>query len=185
MPAWRKLLWSLFFFVMVAAADIGNIIVIWIVLSHARMRSVTNYFIVNLSIADTLNATLNVIPNFIYMLTGNWPFGVLCCKVVGYISIISVCVSVFTLMAISVDRYNAIINPLRPRLSKFKTILIAGITWLAGLSLGIPMLMFMDVVADEELDRNSIIVTWPDSTEHGSAMDQWYNITFMIITYFL
>ena len=48
---------------------------IWIVLSHARMRSVTNYFIVNLSIADTLNATLNVIPNFIYMLTGNWPFG--------------------------------------------------------------------------------------------------------------
>ena len=26
MPAWRKLLWSLFFFVMVAAADIGNII---------------------------------------------------------------------------------------------------------------------------------------------------------------
>ena len=49
--------------------------VIWIVMSHARMRSVTNYFIVNLSIADILNATLNVIPNFTYMLTGNWPFG--------------------------------------------------------------------------------------------------------------
>lgn len=44
-------------------------------MSHARMRSVTNYFIVNLSIADILNATLNVIPNFTYMLTGNWPFG--------------------------------------------------------------------------------------------------------------
>ena len=51
------------------------ILVIWIVMSHARMRSVTNYFIVNLSIADILNATLNVIPNFTYMLTGNWPFG--------------------------------------------------------------------------------------------------------------
>ena len=49
--------------------------VIWIVMSHARMRSVTNYFIVNLSIADIMNATLNVIPNFTYMLTGNWPFG--------------------------------------------------------------------------------------------------------------
>ena len=44
-------------------------------MSHARMRSVTNYFIVNLSIADIINATLNVIPNFTYMLTGNWPFG--------------------------------------------------------------------------------------------------------------
>ena len=52
-----------------------NILVIWIVMSHARMRSVTNYFIVNLSIADIMNATLNVIPNFTYMLTGNWPFG--------------------------------------------------------------------------------------------------------------
>ena len=26
MPTWRKYLWSIFFFVMVAAADIGNII---------------------------------------------------------------------------------------------------------------------------------------------------------------
>ena len=44
-------------------------------MSNARMRSVTNYFIVNLSIADIMNATLNVIPNFTYMLTGNWPYG--------------------------------------------------------------------------------------------------------------
>ena len=49
-------------------------------MSNARMRSVTNYFIVNLSIADIINATLNVIPNFTYMLTGNWPFGnFFCC----------------------------------------------------------------------------------------------------------
>ena len=51
------------------------IAVIWIVMSNARMRSVTNYFIVNLSIADIMNASLNVVPNFTYMLTGNWPFG--------------------------------------------------------------------------------------------------------------
>ena len=49
--------------------------VIWIVMSNARMRSVTNYFIINLSMADIINATFNVIPNFTYMLTGNWPFG--------------------------------------------------------------------------------------------------------------
>jgi len=74
MPTWRKVLWSLFYFLMVATADVGNIIVIWIVMSNARMRSVTNYFIINLSMADIINATFNVIPNFTYMLTGNWPF---------------------------------------------------------------------------------------------------------------
>ena len=31
--------------------------------------------IVNLSTADIINATFNVIPNFTFMLTGNWPFG--------------------------------------------------------------------------------------------------------------
>jgi hypothetical protein len=30
---------------------------------------------VNLSTADIINATFNVIPNFTFMLTGNWPFG--------------------------------------------------------------------------------------------------------------
>ena len=44
-------------------------------MSNARMRSVTNYFIINLSMADIINATFNVVPNFTYMLTGNWPFG--------------------------------------------------------------------------------------------------------------
>ena len=38
MPAWRKLLWSLFFFVMVAAADIGNIIG-----KHVNMKNVRRW----------------------------------------------------------------------------------------------------------------------------------------------
>ena len=51
--------------------------VIWIVMSNARMKSVTNYFLINLSAADVMNASFNVVPNFIYMLTGNWPFGMM------------------------------------------------------------------------------------------------------------
>ena len=56
-------------------SETKSISVIWIVMSHARMRSVTNYFIVNLSIADIMNATFNVIPNFTYMVTGDWLIG--------------------------------------------------------------------------------------------------------------
>ena len=64
-------------------------------------------------------------------------------------------------------RYNAIIKPLKPRLSKFRTILTAGATWVAGrmtfhltqlyrdllpgLSLGLPMLAFFETQID---DRN-------------------------------
>ena len=59
---------------------------------------------VNLSIADTMVSSLNVTFNFVYMLNGHWPFGNIYCKLCSYISIISVCGSVFTLVAISADR---------------------------------------------------------------------------------
>ena len=59
-------------------------------MSNARMRSVTNYFIINLSMADIMNATLNVIPNFTYMLTGNWPFGKSLMSIIFYEIILNV-----------------------------------------------------------------------------------------------
>jgi len=49
-------------------------------------------------------STLNVIFNFIYMLNSDWPFGQFYCKVSNFIAILSVAASVFTLMAISIDR---------------------------------------------------------------------------------
>ncbi|CAN7992336.1 tachykinin-like peptides receptor 99D [Ixodes scapularis] len=104
MPWWGQAAWTLLFGCMVMVATGGNLIVIWIVLAHKRMRTVTNYFIVNLSLADTMVSTLNVIFNFIYMLNGNWPFGTAFCKVSNFIAIVSVAASVFTLMAICIDR---------------------------------------------------------------------------------
>ena len=49
-------------------------------------------------------STLNVVFNFIYMLNSDWPFGQFYCKVSNFIAIVSVAASVFTLMAISIDR---------------------------------------------------------------------------------
>ncbi|CAG2110962.1 unnamed protein product, partial [Medioppia subpectinata] len=103
LPLWQQFLWSFIFGLMVVVAAGGNIIVIWIVLAHKRMRTVTNYFLVNLSLADTMVSTLNVIFNFIYMLNSDWPFGQFYCKVSNFIAIVSVGASVFTLMAISID----------------------------------------------------------------------------------
>ncbi|GFU44644.1 tachykinin-like peptides receptor 99D [Nephila pilipes] len=104
LPWWQQLIWTLIFGSMIFVATGGNVIVMWIVLAHKRMRSVTNYFLVNLSFADTMVSTLNVIFNFIYMLDGHWPFGEAYCKISNFIAIVSVAASVFTLMAISIDR---------------------------------------------------------------------------------
>jgi len=88
----------------VAVSAGGNILVIWIVVANKRMRTVTNYFLVNLSIADTMVSLLNVTANFIYMLHNDWPFGTLYCKLSQFVAVLSICASVFTLIAISADR---------------------------------------------------------------------------------
>lgn len=45
LPWWRQLIWSILYAGMVLVATGGNLIVIWIVLAHKRMRTVTNYFL--------------------------------------------------------------------------------------------------------------------------------------------
>jgi tachykinin receptor 3 len=104
LPWWRQLLWTILFTGMVVVSTGGNLVVIWIVMADRRMRTVTNYFLVNLSIADTMVSTLNVIFNFTFMLTSDWPYGTVYCKISQFVAVLSICGSVFTLMAISIER---------------------------------------------------------------------------------
>ncbi|XP_066142587.1 tachykinin-like peptides receptor 86C isoform X5 [Euwallacea fornicatus] len=67
-PRWIQAAWISVFGTMVFVAACGNCIVIWIVTAHRRMRTVTNYFLVNLSVADLLLTLFNCIFNSIYMI---------------------------------------------------------------------------------------------------------------------
>ncbi|KAL1482087.1 hypothetical protein MTO96_015118 [Rhipicephalus appendiculatus] len=75
LPWWTQLVYACLFGFMVATAVLGNAAVVWIVLAHRTMRTVTNYFLLNLSLADALTATFNAIFNLVYMLESHWAFG--------------------------------------------------------------------------------------------------------------
>ena len=104
-PVWYiQLTYIVAFVSMVLVAAGGNIIVIWIVMAHKRMRTVTNYFLVNLAVADALISILNTLFNFIYMVYSDWPFGRTYCKFTQFIAPCTISASVFTFMAIAIDR---------------------------------------------------------------------------------
>ncbi|KAL4092309.1 hypothetical protein QTP88_026833 [Uroleucon formosanum] len=73
--------------------------------SHRRMRTVTNCYMVSLSISDLFMASLNCLPNFIYMLNSDWAFGLELCMASNFIAYWTVASSVFTLVAITLNRY--------------------------------------------------------------------------------
>lgn len=100
-----QLIFLFLFAVVVVLAVCGNSIVIWIVLAHRRMRTPTNYFLVNLAYADVLNAIFNISFNGYYMVAQKpWPFGNLMCKLVQAVSHVSIAANVLTYVAISLDR---------------------------------------------------------------------------------
>ncbi|XP_069952980.1 tachykinin-like peptides receptor 99D isoform X2 [Cherax quadricarinatus] len=102
---WQQFLWTLVFGAMMAMAVGGNSLVMWIICAHRRMRTVTNYFLMNLSAADLFMSVLNCMFNFIYMLHSDWPFGAVYCTISNFMANVTISASVFTLMAISFDRY--------------------------------------------------------------------------------
>lgn len=73
--------------------------------AHREMRTTTNYYLLNLSVADLLMSALNCSFNFIYMLFSDWPFGSVYCTVNNFMGNVTVATSVFTLVAISFNRY--------------------------------------------------------------------------------
>lgn len=68
MTQYERIFWIMIFSIMVLVAAGGNTIVVYIVSTNKEMKSVTNYFLVNLSLADTMVSILNVVFNFISML---------------------------------------------------------------------------------------------------------------------
>lgn len=46
-PVWQVALWAAAYCSIVAVSVLGNTVVIWIIVAHKRMRTVTNYFLVS------------------------------------------------------------------------------------------------------------------------------------------
>ena len=104
LPWEHQIIWIFLFSIMILIAATGNGLVIWIVLAHRRMRTVTNYFLLNLSLADFILASGNAAFNFVFMLENHWPFGEVICMLTNFLANLSVSTSVFTIFAMSIDR---------------------------------------------------------------------------------
>ncbi|XP_052069285.1 tachykinin-like peptides receptor 99D [Mytilus californianus] len=182
MPWWSQLIFLTAFVILITVALGGNLIVIWIVMAHKRMRTVTNYFLVNLAVADTLISLLNTPFISVFLLYQNWWFGDLWCKFANFVAICTVSASVLTLMAIAIDRYMAIIHPLRPRVTG-RVIVAIIVIWIASTVLSFPNLIYSTTVNFNYTEICTF--EWPDGNSTNSRIDFWYNIIILLATYLI
>ncbi|KAH8341826.1 hypothetical protein KR059_001037 [Drosophila kikkawai] len=186
LPWEQKTIWAIIFGLMMFVAIAGNGIVLWIVTGHRSMRTVTNYFLLNLSIADLLMSSLNCVFNFIFMLNSDWPFGSIYCTINNFVANVTVSTSVFTLVAISFDRYIAIVHPLKRRTSRRKVRIILVLIWALSCVLSAPCLLYSSIMTKQYYNgksRTVCFMMWPDGRYPTSMADYVYNLIILVLTY--
>ncbi|XP_028177590.1 tachykinin-like peptides receptor 86C [Ostrinia furnacalis] len=168
-----------------AQRDIRSSSDLYALSSHRRMRTVTNCFLVNLAVADLLMATLNGAPNFVFLVTAHWPFGAATCTASNFTANLTVSAGVFTLVAITVDRYVAIVKPLQHRLSRRVARAALFTVWCASALLALPSLLYSDTYKKQYIngEREICFIKWPDGSYPTSRADYIYNLVFLAVTY--
>lgn len=125
----------------------GNLLVLHVILKRKRMRTSTNLLMANLVVSDLLMTIINIPFNIVRVLLNEWPFGSALCILVPLVQVTSVYVSTFTMTIIAIDRYQAIIRPLKKRLStNVPTSITILIIWIASAIFAIPNVAFNRVV---------------------------------------
>uniref|UniRef100_A0A4W4GRR4 Neuromedin-K receptor n=1 Tax=Electrophorus electricus TaxID=8005 RepID=A0A4W4GRR4_ELEEL len=178
-PPWRVALWSLAYSLVLVVALFGNLVVIWIILAHRRMRTVTNYFLLNLAVSDVSMAAFNTLVNFVYAARGEWYFGSAYCKFHNFFPVAAVFASIYSMTAIAVDRYMAIIHPLKPRFSATVTKVVIVCVWGAAVVLALP-LCFYSTTTTVPL-RTLCHVAWPRRADDAFM----YHIIVAFLVYLL
>ncbi|XP_029301051.1 neuropeptide FF receptor 2-like [Cottoperca gobio] len=130
---------------------VGNVVVCFIVLRNKNMRTVTNLFILNLAISDLLVGIFCMPTTLVDNIITGWPFGSVVCKLSGMVQGISVSASVFTLVAIAVDRSRCIVYPFKQKMTISTLKLIIVVIWVLAVLIMCPSGVMLQVTMEQRV----------------------------------
>ncbi|KAL7645981.1 UNVERIFIED_CONTAM: hypothetical protein RMT77_002878 [Armadillidium vulgare] len=89
---------------------LGNLVVIWVFMNTKSLRSPANLLVVNLALSDFL-MMFTMFPPMVYnCYMGTWAFSGFFCELYGFFGSLFGCISIWTMMCITLDRYNVIVR---------------------------------------------------------------------------
>ena len=125
-------------------AIFGNVTLIATISRSSSLRTRTNKFILNLACADMGVALLCMPFSIVTCFSRDWIFGDSFCQLNGFMNILFECCSLFTLTAISIEKYISIVKPMSGVITARLARLMVALTWIAALILAsIPLTDFI------------------------------------------
>ncbi|XP_072041349.1 cholecystokinin receptor-like [Amphiura filiformis] len=163
----------------------GNALVAFVIWKNADMRSSTNYFLVNLCIAD-LMVLIFCIPSGLLetFKPMEWVLGPAMCYIVPFLENVTSQASILTLMAIAVERYYVIWRPLEVSYTctPKRTLMVCLLVWLLASLCSIPPVIMVAYSSCEHWDGR---IGHTCITYITSALGKSYVIGTTIVFFFL
>ena len=184
--AWKigaTVTYCLFIIVSLAA----NSLIVMIVYKAPNLRKPINYFIANMASSDLL-FPLFLIPLSLSSLHTSCSFliggklGQALCKLVPFFGNVSIVVSTQNLILIAVDRFGAVVFPLRSPLirSKLCPFFILA-TWIVAVAVNSPDLFIFELV--EYPDRTSCVQKWNKAFGESSSFASFVLAYYILFIY--
>lgn len=164
---------------------VGNslvMVVIGKVSGGRRALSPTNIFILNLSAAD-LTFLLSCVPLHatIYSLP-EWVFGAFLCKFGHYFTTVTMLVSIFTLVAMSIDRYIAVVRSTKSACARSRRNALAGlcVIWTLSLVCSVPVAQQQVLTSHPSAPSSTFCwENWSGASKHA------YKVMILVLGYLL
>ena len=180
---------TLAYFIILIVSLVGNILLILVILNNKQLRKSINYFVFNMAVSDLVNP-LTIMPvQIVEIISGSgswkvdssWILGNILCKLSYFLPDVSLVVSIESLLLISMDRFIAVVFPLKAKLISPKARLISiGCAWLVAISVHAPYFFTFRLMHVE--NKTYCKPDWGPSETHTEKRYLLANfITFIII----
>ena len=169
------------YFIILFGSLIGNVLVILVVVLNRQMRTVTNYLFVNMAVADLLLAAFNMPLAIKLIATRSMDWSVPLCKMIPFVQSLSVAGSVLTLTAISIDRFLAIMFPLKRYVTFSIARIMIAVVWIVGIAVNSPILYAMKIVFYEQGQKSYCLEVWTPVFTENAARD--FTIVLFLASY--
>ena len=164
---------AVFLIVLFVCSLIGNVIFIVNVISDTKLRTITNYFVCNLALADILLVSSGPIIAHV-RITETWTLGDSMCSYLNYAMFVCGTVMIWTMAVISIDRYICINHstPSPRRLQSKQIIGVCLLIWCLSFVSFSPIAVYFNTVTVHLIDKSIILcsLAWPRASISISAI---------------
>nr|XP_009678083.1 PREDICTED: neuropeptide S receptor [Struthio camelus australis] len=152
----------------------GNAIVLFSTWKRKRKSRMT-FFVTQLAITDSFTGLINIMTDIIWRYTGDFVAPDLVCRVVRYLQVVLLYASTYVLVSLSIDRYHAIVYPMKFLQGERQAKVLIGVAWSLSFLFSIPTLI---IFGKRQLSNGEVQcwALWPDDS---------YWIPYMTVVAFL